>query len=98
MKVPSLAVQWLGLHLLMQGVQARCLAGELKSLKPKHKNGSNIVTNSMKILKMVHIKKKKILKHKVIKVLAKAEAIGMARNPLHPFSFDTQTFVYEIKA
>ena len=94
MKVPSLAVQWLGLHLLMQGVQAWCLAGELKSLKPKHKNGSNIVTNSMKILKMVHIKKNL----KVIKVLAKAEAIGVAHNLLHPFSFDTQTFVYEIKA
>ena len=37
-------------------------------------------------------------KTKVIKVLAKAEAIGVAHNLLHPFSFDTQTFVYEIKA
>ena len=72
----------------MQGVQAQCLAGELKSLKPKHKNGSDIVTNSMKILKMVHIKK--ILKHKVIKVITKAEAIVVAHNPLHSFSFDTR--------
>ena len=57
MKVPSLTVQWSELHLLMQGVKAWCLAGELKSLKLKHKIGSSIVTNSIKILKMVHIKK-----------------------------------------
>ena len=72
----------------MQGGQAQCLAGELKSPKPKHRNGSDIVTNSMKILKMVHIKK--ILKNKVIKVITKAEAIGVAHNPLHSFSFDTR--------
>ena len=31
---------------------------------PKRENRSNIVTNSKKTLKMVHIKKKKILKEK----------------------------------
>ena len=58
------------------------------------KTRNYIVINSIKTLKMVHIKKNL----KVIKVLAKAEAIGVAHNLLHPFSFDTQTFVYEIKA
>ena len=31
----------------------------LKAKTPKHKNSSNIVTNSIKTLKMVHSKKKK---------------------------------------
>ena len=60
-------VQWLRLHLPMRGVWVRSLVRELRSHIPcgqknqKHKT-SNTVTNSIKILKMVHVKKKKILK------------------------------------
>ena len=49
----------------MQGVQVRPLVGELRSHMPRgqkiqniKKPRSNIVTNSIKTLKMVHIKKK----------------------------------------
>ena len=57
-------VQWLGLQLPMQGVQVWSLVGVLRShipggKKTKTYNRSNIVTNSIKTLKMVHIKKKK---------------------------------------
>ena len=60
----SLAVQWLRLHLLMQGVWVLSLAGELRIhiLEAKTQNinnKSNIVTNSIKIFKMALIKKKK---------------------------------------
>ena len=60
----SLLVQWLRLHLPMQGVQVQSLARELGSHMPcgrktKTWNRNNILTNSIKTLKMVHIKKKK---------------------------------------
>ena len=46
----------------MQGVQVCSLVGELRSHMPrsqktKTENKSKVVTNSMKTLKMVHIKK-----------------------------------------
>ena len=54
-------VQWLGLP--MQWVQIWSLVGELRFHLPrgqkKKKSKSNIVTNSVNTLKMVHIKKKK---------------------------------------
>ena len=55
-------VQWLRLCLPMQGVQVQPLVGELRSHMPydpktKMQNRSNIVTNSIKTLKMVHIEK-----------------------------------------
>ena len=48
-----LAVQWLGLCLLMQGAQVRSLVGEVGSLMPggqeaKTQNRSNVVTSSIK--------------------------------------------------
>ena len=48
----------------MQAVWVKSLVRELNltglvARKPKHKNRSNTVTNSIKTLKMVHIKKKK---------------------------------------
>jgi len=54
----SLVVQWLRLHLPMLGVRVRSLIGELRSHIPhgqetKTLNRSNIVTNSIKTLKMV---------------------------------------------
>ena len=65
----SLVVQWLGLRLPLQEVQVRSLVGELGSHMPRGqknniKNRSNIVTSSVKTLKMVHIKKKKSKKKK----------------------------------
>ena len=58
----SLVVRWLRLRLPMQGVRFRSLVRELKSHMPqgqntKTQNRSNVVTNSIKTLKMVHIKK-----------------------------------------
>ena len=58
----SLVVQWLRLHLPVQGVQVQSLVGELRSHMPqgqktKTSNRSNIVTNPIKTLKMVHVKK-----------------------------------------
>ena len=58
----SVIVQWLRLHLPIQEVQVPSLARELRSHMPrgqktKTQNRSNIVTNSIKTLKMVHIKK-----------------------------------------
>ena len=52
----------------MQGVPVRSLVWELRfhvprGQKVKHKNRSNIVTKSIKILKMVHIKKKELKKN-----------------------------------
>ena len=60
----SLAVQWLRLPLPLQRVWVQSLVRELKShmsqgQKPEHKTTGNIVTNSIKTLKMIHIKKKK---------------------------------------
>ena len=60
----------LRLCLLVQRVWVQSLVGELKShtpwgQKPELKNRSNIITNSIKTLKMVHIKKS--LKNKRIK-------------------------------
>ena len=58
LRTTSLVVQWLRLCLPMQ---VRPLVRELRSHMPLgHKPRSNVVTNSIKILKrMVHIKKKK---------------------------------------
>ena len=62
----SLVVQWLRLHPSGQGLQVRSLArGELRAYVPhsqkiKTQKRSSVVTNSVKTLKMVHIKKKKI--------------------------------------
>ena len=63
----SLVVQWFRLHLPMQGVQVWSLVGKLGSYMPpgqktKTWNRSYIVTNSVKDLKMVHIKEKRNLK------------------------------------
>ena len=57
----------MGLHLSVQGVQVRSLVGELRSHVPlgqeiETENRSNIVTHSIKTLKMVHIKKKILTK------------------------------------
>ena len=59
----SLAAQWSGLCLPMLGVQVRSLVGDPESRVPSDQktktwNRSNIVTKSIKTLKMVHIKKK----------------------------------------
>ena len=58
----SLAVQWLRLHLPKQGVQVGSLVWEVRShmlqnKKLKTQNRRDSVTNSIKTLKMVHIKK-----------------------------------------
>ena len=59
-------VQWLRLHLSMKGIQVQSLVGELRFHKPHGKQKqqeqqtnkqSSIVTNSIKTLKIVHIKK-----------------------------------------
>ena len=55
-------VQWLRLCLPVEGVWVGSLVRELRSYMPfgqkiKAKNRSNIVTNSIKTLKMIHIKK-----------------------------------------
>ena len=65
----SLMVQWLRLHHPMQGVWVWSLVQELRSHMPRGQknktwNGSNVVTNSIKTLKVVHIKKGKIFKKK----------------------------------
>ena len=56
-------VQWLRLHLPMQGVRVQSLVGELRFRVPccqktKKKHRSNIVTNSIKTPKSIHLKKK----------------------------------------
>ena len=54
-------VQWLRLRLPMQGRWVQFLVWELRShvpFAPKSQNANNIVTKSIKILKVVHIKKK----------------------------------------
>ena len=60
----SLAVQWLQFPLPKQGLQVQSLVGELRSHMPcgqkaKTLNRSNTVTNSIKTLKMVRMRKKK---------------------------------------
>ena len=50
----------------MQGVQVQFLVGELRShmshsQKTKKWNSNNTVTNSIKPLKMIHLKKKKLM-------------------------------------
>ena len=62
-------IQWLRLGLPVEGVWVGSLVRELRSYMPfgqkiKAKNRSNIVTNSIKTLKMIHIKK--VLKKKKI--------------------------------
>ena len=63
----SLVVQWLRLHLPVQGVWVWSLIRELSSHLPRGQktktwNRGYIVTNSIKTLKMVHIKKKSLKK------------------------------------
>ena len=59
-----LAVQWLRLHLPMQGVQVWSLVRELRphmtrgQKDQKRKNRSSIVTNSIKTSKLAHLQKK----------------------------------------
>ena len=58
----SLAVQRLRLPLPMHGARVRSLVGELRCYMPQSQkietqNKSNGVTNSIKTLKMAHIKK-----------------------------------------
>ena len=70
----SLVVQWLRLRLSMQGVWVRSLVWELRfhlpqGQKTKTQNRSNTVTNSMKTLKMVHIKK-------IFKIKKKKTSLG----------------------
>ena len=55
-------VKWLRLHLPMQGIRVQSPVGELGSHMPNGQkkkqnmnNRNNIVTNSIKTLKMVHI-------------------------------------------
>ena len=65
----SLMVQCLRLYLPMQWVQVSSLVGELRTQmhygqKTNTLNRSSIVTNSIKTLKMVHIKKKNLKKKK----------------------------------
>ena len=64
----SLEIQWLSPHLPVQAVLVWSLVGELRfpqascptlQKKQNRNNKSKIVTNSVKTLKMVHIKKKK---------------------------------------
>lgn len=65
----SLVVQWWRLHLLMQGVRVRAKTvahaieakqtNKQKMKKQKHKQ-QDIVTNSIRTLEMVHIKKKNL--------------------------------------
>ena len=60
----SLAVQWLQFPLPKQGLQVQSLVGELRSHMPRGQkaktlNRSNAVTNSIKTLKMVRMRKKK---------------------------------------
>ena len=60
----SLAVQCLGLRLPMQGLK-------LRSCMPFHqkkKNRSNIITNSKKTLKMIHIKKKELTPKEALRI------------------------------
>ena len=58
----SLVVQGLRIHLSMQDLQVQSLVGELRSHIPcgqraKTENRNNMITNSIKTFKMVHIKK-----------------------------------------
>ena len=60
----SLVVQWLRFHLPTQGLQVQSQVQELRShipcgLKTETKSRSNTVKNSIKALKMVHIKKER---------------------------------------
>ena len=62
----SLMVQWLRLHLPLEGVRVQSLVRELRSPMAcgQKTNSSNIVTKSIKTLKIVHIKKRTVLKKK----------------------------------
>ena len=66
--------QWLRLCLPMQGVWVRSLVGELGSHMPQGQkattqNRSNIVTNSINTLKLVHIKKKSLKNKRYMNIL-----------------------------
>ena len=74
-------VQWLRLCLPMKGVAVQSLVGELRSHtphgeKPKTLNRNNIVTNSIKTLKVIHIQKNIFKKLKQLK--KKKDVIGKA--------------------
>ena len=65
----SLVVQWLRICLPGKGVWVQSLVVELRPHTPRRQNKrnikrSNVLTNSVKTLKMVHIKKILILKFK----------------------------------
>ena len=62
---PSPVVWWLRLRLPVRGVQVRSLVGKLRShmppgQKPRTYNRSDVVTNSIKSLEMVHILEKNL--------------------------------------
>ena len=66
----SPVVQWLRLRLPVQRLCVPSLVRELGSLwlkKTKHKKRSNVVTNSIMTLKMVHIKNLKKKNHKTLR-------------------------------
>lgn len=56
----SLMAQWLGFHLPMQGVGVPPLVGELRphTHYPQRENRNDVVLNSIKTLRTVHVKKK----------------------------------------
>ena len=64
----SLVVQWLRLHLLMQGVRVRSLVGELRSHVPHGQKNQNIkqkqYCNKFNIVFKIGPHQKKILKKK----------------------------------
>ena len=71
----SLEGQWLRLHHPMQGRRFNPGGGAKiphasQPKNQKHKNRSNIVTNSMKTFKMAHVKKKKKFKQKTIELIS----------------------------
>ena len=95
----SLVVQWLRLGLPMQGVGVQSLVRELRSHVPhgqkiKTQNRSNTVANSIKTLKIFHIKNKNLKKKnckleteipfQMIFNLKKLQMLSLAR--MHPQS------------
>ena len=79
----SLVLPWFRFCLPMPGLPVRSLAGELRSHLPcsqKTKTWSNIERNSVKTLKMVHIKKKKVDREcaKYVELILSLRVIGHA--------------------
>ena len=88
----SLVVQWLKFCFLMQGLWVQFLVGKQRSHAPrgqniKSQNRSNIVTNSIKTFKMVHIKKKNLMKKRnLLKMHQEAMVFWETQGTLpHPF-------------